>query len=146
MQPEDVARAAAILFSARQNLRPITDLPPALQPQTIVDAYAIQDAVVAMQGPIAGWKLGMPAASADQRCAPVAAPYVFASPADSMSGALLIAPEIEVEIAVRFARDLPPREAPYTAVDVEAAIGSVHPALEILSLRYVNRRAVAPLS
>jgi 2-keto-4-pentenoate hydratase len=55
-------------------------------------------------------------------------------------------PEIEVEIAARFFRDLGPRTAVYTIAEVADAIASLHLAFEVISSRFQNRKATAPFS
>ena len=53
---------------------------------------------------------------------------------------------VEAEIAYRFAQDLPPREAPYTREEVLAAVGTMHPVIEILDTRFVALGSADPLS
>src|SRR3954468_5748832 len=43
---------------------------------------------------------------------------------------------VEAEIVYRFARDLPPRATPYARDEVLAAVGSMHPAVEIVDTRF----------
>ena len=40
---------------------------------------------------------------------------------------------LECEIAVTLGRDLPPRETPYARAEVEAAIESLHPTIEVVA-------------
>jgi 2-keto-4-pentenoate hydratase len=49
---------------------------------------------------------------------------------------------IEAEIAFRFKKDLPPRSVPYARDEVAAAIGSLHPAIEVVDSRYRTRESV----
>ena len=65
--------------------------------------------------------------------------HAFAKDAFRLNG-------LEAELAFTFARDLPPRSAPYAENDVLAAIASVHAAIEIVDSRFVDLRAVDPLS
>ncbi|MBC7800656.1 MAG: 2-keto-4-pentenoate hydratase, partial [Gemmatimonadaceae bacterium] len=53
---------------------------------------------------------------------------------------------VEAEICVRLAHDLPPRDPPYDADDILAAIASAHPAIEVLQSRFVDVDKVDPLS
>jgi 2-keto-4-pentenoate hydratase len=53
---------------------------------------------------------------------------------------------IEVEIAVVLNRDLAAVRQGYTAADIQAAIGSVHLALELLASRFVDRKKVPQLT
>lgn len=136
--------AAALLLAVRDGRSPLLDdLPPALQPQSEADSYAIQRAVVARLGPIGGWKVGSPAPDSPRfTCAPIPAAAIMADGA-TITGSDRV---VEAEIAVRLGRDLPPREQPYTAADLRAAIASVHPALEILATRFADGTAAGPLA
>ncbi len=49
---------------------------------------------------------------------------------------------IETEIAVRLARDLPPRAAPYTRADAAGAVAEVMPAIELVDDRYEGFAAI----
>jgi len=144
MDAESIGRAADLLVDVRRSRRRLTDLPPDLQPSDIAAAYAVQDAVVARAGTIGGWKVSPPTPVEEPRCSPVLAADIHASPANLTFAANLIAPEIEVEIALLLARDLPARARAFDAEEVAEAIGSAHPALEILSSRFENRKAVPP--
>ena len=61
--------------------------------------------------------------------------FVTASPA-SFDHAMLLDPLVECEIVLRLDRALPPRDTPWTAAEVEAAIGAVHGGVEIAECRY----------
>ncbi|UFN48266.1 fumarylacetoacetate hydrolase family protein [Roseomonas sp. OT10] len=141
--PNDAERAAALLLEARRGGAPLEDLPVALRPTGIGQAYAIQDAVIRQTGRIGGWKVGPRRGDADPSCAPIGAELIHASPARfaAMPGA-----EIEVEIAVTLGRDLPPRETPYAADDLREAIATLHPAIELLGSRFRDRKAASALS
>ena len=78
-------------------------------------------------------------------CAPLPAAGVQASPGQ-VSAVVSQDRIVEAEIAVRIAHDLPPREAPYSRAEVLAAIGSAHPAIEVLQSRYVDVDQVDTLS
>ncbi len=135
-------RAAAFLRQARQGTRP-ADLPADLIPATPAESYRLQDLVIGDEG-IAGWKILATASDGAFTCAALPRPSLI-GPADSLPlGDRL--PEIEVEIAIRIARDLPPRAEPYTAEEVDAALGTAHAALEVIESRFLNRKAAHPLS
>jgi 2-keto-4-pentenoate hydratase len=145
MQTEQVERAAALLVETRRSARPLRELPMDLRPVTQRDAYAIQDAVIASMGAIGGWKVGAKSPNAEPTCAPLPESLVVLSPHTFPSDALRLR-GIEAEIAFRLARDLPPRSVAYTAAEVFAAIGSVHPAVEIVESRFEDFRETDPLS
>lgn len=144
MPPTHIHEAASYLLAVRTDRAGRTPgLPEAARPQTQADAYEIQAAVMAALGPIGGWKVGSPAPAGDAfTCAPLPASGVIPSPA-ALSGTDRA---IEAEIAVRIGRDLPPREAPYTAAEIAAAIASAHPAIEVLESRFADPDAVEPMS
>ena len=50
---------------------------------------------------------------------------------------------VETEIAVRLARDLPPRAAPYARADAAEAVAEVMPAIELVDDRYEDFAAIA---
>lgn len=145
MTTDDHRRAAAILLAAWSEGRPVADLPAALAPATLADAYAIQDAVLRLKGgSIGGWKIAAGTAG-EPRCAPLPAAAIQESPA-VRTAAGTPSPRIEVEVAARFGRALPPRGTPYGPADLADAIASLHPALELLSSRFIDNKAVSPLS
>lgn len=145
MSPKEAMQAALLLVEARRGGHRLADLPEGLRPTTIEQAYAIQDATIQQLGPIGGWKVGPRRGGADPACAPVSAALIKGSPAQVATGEAPKA-EAEVEIAVRLGRDLPPRGTLYEPGDLRAAIAAVVPAIELLSSRFVDRKAATPLS
>lgn len=141
----DIAAAARMLLAARATGTPIGALPPHAQPQTIDDAYAIQDVQVQTFGRIGGWKVGARAPDAEPNCSPLPASLVLASP-QTFAPVRFPLHLVEAEIAFTIARDLPRRAAPYTIDDAVGAIASVHAAIEIVGSRYVDWRAQSPLA
>jgi 2-keto-4-pentenoate hydratase len=125
---------------------------PALRPARLPEpprdnasAYYLQHSVAAGLGPIGGWKVGSPSPTGPFTCAPLPASHIMPSPARVQQDAC---PDrgVEAEIAVRLAADLPPRDLEYTRDEVLAAIGSAHPAIELLQSRFQDVNAVDPLS
>ena len=129
--------AAAAALRAAEETGLIADLPPGAAPRDEAEAYRIQDAVIGGQA-IAGWKV----TPAPHRCGALAVSRLVAN-----GGSLppMPAPEVEVEVAVMIARDLPPRDAAYTEAEVLAALGGLRVAFEIVQARYADRKAVPPL-
>lgn len=132
------------LLAARRN--------PQNRPRRLVDppmdheaAYAVQHAVSAALGPIGGWKVGSPYPGGPFTCAPLPASHVEASPA-RVAQAECPDRGVEAEIAVRMARDLLPRANGYSADEVLHAVGSAHPAIELLQSRFQDVGAVDALS
>ncbi|MBO1074104.1 2-keto-4-pentenoate hydratase [Roseomonas marmotae] len=144
-------RAAQLLVAVRQGQERLKDLPEDLRPRSTEQAYAIQDGVIRLLGPIGGWKVSPKSGHAEPGCSPISAALIQASPASLAQSAvpgaeIEVEIEIEIEIAVTLGHDLPPRATPYTPEDLRAAIAALHPAVELLSSRFRDRRAAAPLS
>ncbi|MEO6958934.1 MAG: 2-keto-4-pentenoate hydratase [Burkholderiaceae bacterium] len=140
-----IASAAQLLLDARSTQKLLPELPPEYRPGSSAEAYAIQDAVAAALGPIGGWKVGAGSATAEPNCSPLPASLIF-SGSGSFSSRLYTLRGIEGEIGVRMKRDLPPRAEPYSIPDVISAVGSVHPTIEVVESRFVDRGKVDPLS
>lgn len=136
-------RAAELLLRSRAQGALLTDLPPDLAPATLADAYAVQDATLRQIGPAGGWKVAAKP-DGEPRCA------VLPMRAFHASGAALAVPpagfEAEVETAFVLAADLPARAQPYQVEEVAQAIGTVHLAVELISSRFLDRKAIPPLS
>jgi 2-keto-4-pentenoate hydratase len=140
-----VSAAAEFLLAARHSGRRPAALPEDLRPQTIDEAYAIQDAVAAKLGAIGGWKVGAKSASAKPTCAPLPATLILPSPQRFARGRFA-QNGVEAELAFTLSHDLPPRPQPYCAADLEAAVATVHAAIEIVASRFADLAAVDPLS
>jgi 2-keto-4-pentenoate hydratase len=138
-------QAAEMLLEARRSLRPIDDLPAALRPKTLEEAYYVQDLMLDALGTTGGWKVGAPTADATPMFAPM--------PGENFAGSGgLIAKEmrrlrgVEAEIAFLLGKDLPPRSTPYTREEVLEAIASCHPAIELLESGLLNPDAAERLT
>jgi 2-keto-4-pentenoate hydratase len=146
-EPEN--RAAALLLAARHHHQPLAELPDDCRPRIRAQAYAVQNLVAAAlwadRGGVTGWKTGAPNPEVEPIAAPIGAPLIHAS------GAILPAGDfhlrgIEGELAYRLGRDLPPVAAGYDRVAVEAAIASIHPAIEIVDARLAAGNTADALS
>jgi 2-keto-4-pentenoate hydratase len=131
----DHAQAASLLLQARSERHWLAALPQQCRPRELSDAYAIQNLVLARLGPVAAWKVGAGTALAQPSCAAIAASSLFETGA-YLSATLFHLIGIEAEIAYRFAADLPARGEAYALAEVLAAIGSMHPAIEIADTRF----------
>jgi 2-keto-4-pentenoate hydratase len=140
----DHQAAADFLLAARVH-GPGDAFPPALRPATAADAAAIQRLTMAALGPIGGWKVGAAGPDAPPSCAPMPHAGLHDAPA-ALPGAAFTTRDIESEIAFRLACDLPPRAVPYTRADIEAAIATCHPGIEVLQSRFADAAGVDPLS
>ena len=133
--------AAQWLFQAHARRERFAPLPPALAPRTEDEAYAIQDAFVAMRakerGAVVGHKIALSSAEM-RRFVGVERPQagvIFKStlrrsPA-RVHAADYVRLIVEFEVAVEMAEDLPAADAPFSRERVAAAAGAVMPALEI---------------
>jgi 2-keto-4-pentenoate hydratase len=131
MDQAAIAQAAEHLVVARRTGKLLDALPAACQPQTLEDAFAIQDATVASLGEtVAGWK----AAIADGRSVrgAIIASRVFASPA-RIAAATMPLLGIEAEIAFRFTHDLPAGKYSYEQV---AHAVTAFAAIEVVDSRF----------
>ncbi|HKT18709.1 MAG TPA: 2-keto-4-pentenoate hydratase [Stellaceae bacterium] len=145
----DVDAFAANLIEARRSGKRIAALDAAQAPSCAEDAYAVQDAMLRrLGGAIGGWKAGASSPEAEPQAAPLLADRMQPSPArfTLLSNALRT---VEAELAFSFARDLPPRPAPYAEDEVWDSVEAMHVAIEILESSFVDRRRVpefAPLA
>lgn len=145
MNAHNAEAAARLLVEARRTGRKLAGLPAESRPTDIAGAYAIQDATLRAIGPIGGWKVGAASPDAEPGCAPLPAAGIIASPV-ALPSAQYGLLGIETEIAFKFARDLPPRATPYSRDEVLAAVGSLHPVIEIVDTRYADMKAQDPMS
>ena len=145
MDREAATRGGALLWEAWQGRRQIAALPADCRPQTMEDAYAVQDGLAASAGlALAGYKIGATNAQVQARFG-VDAPFSgrlfrdyvgespFRVPANTVNFYA-----IEAEFDFVMARALPPRAAPYTQAEVRDAVASVHPAIEVPDSRYAD--------
>jgi len=141
-QEDTILNAANVLLDARRTGKPLTDLPQALQPASLEDAYAIQDRIAAAFGDIGGWKIGATSPDATPMYAPM--PAAWMAPTGSLlSGDRWRYHGLEAEIAFLVGHDLPPRLSetgaePYTREEVLAALASCHPAIEELEPAFAD--------
>ena len=134
-------QAAAWLVRAHAERERFAPLPAEIAPRTLDDAYAIQQAFVALRarklGAAVGYKIALSSA-AMQRFVGVDSPQAGVmlestlrrSPA-RIRAADYVGLIIEFEIAVELAADLPAADAPFSREQVARAVGAVMPAIEI---------------
>src|SRR5579872_158486 len=134
--------AAAALIAAREAGAPAGPLPAAIAPQTPAHAAAVQHAVAARRGvlPPGGFKIGATGKRMQEFLGIDHPEAGFMAPADiHPTGATLPyrafrTPQVECELAVLLARDLPP--GPCTPEAAAAAVGGLFAAIEIVENRY----------
>lgn len=136
--------AAGLLLEARCTGAPLADLPEALQPTALEEAFYVQDAMARALEPdgVRAWKVGAPAPDATPMFGPMISAWIgedgctFAEPRHRWRG-------LEAEISFLLGKDLPPREAPYTRDEIVDAIASCHPAIEELEAGVTDPAKVA---
>src|SRR5215204_3574544 len=141
---------ANLLAQARRNASQFS-LPDDLVPDTTVEAYAVNQIVAEQLGwELLGWKI---AGTTDavrgklQLDGPIYGRtfrrFACTSPVH-FKAAELLDPLIECEFFVTLARDLPPRDEPWTLPETIEAIAEVHAGIEVAECRY-PRKALPPL-
>ncbi|MDT8871695.1 fumarylacetoacetate hydrolase family protein [Komagataeibacter rhaeticus] len=134
--PTSPSPALTDLFRAIRagEMPPPATVDPALVPATETAAYAVQDAVGRSLGPIVGWKVG----PAGLKPNPPLPPSMRARCSGRGHGTHGLCRHlgVEGEIGYRFARALPARPRAYARAEVLAAIGTIHPVIEIVDTRF----------
>ena len=143
MQPDAVRQAALLLWRHWVASTRIPQLPEDCRPSNRADGYAIQRELASTSGqPVVGWKIAA-TSIAGQRHIGVDGPLVGSLMLDrvlpsggrvSLSGNHMLVGE--AEFAFRFARNLTPRGRPYEVDEVLAAVGDLHPTIEIPDSRF----------
>ena len=133
------------LFEARRSARKLEHVAADLMPQTPDDAYAIQDATMALAGDVGGWKLAVARSGNTPKCAPIPKDRMLPSPATIKARAFM-AEKAETEIAVTFKHSFVARGAPYQLDEVLAGIGSICVSMEILGSRFADQFEAPPLA
>jgi 2-keto-4-pentenoate hydratase len=145
--------AAKYLFEAHERRRRFVPLPPELAPRTESEAYAIQDAFVALRaqklGAVVGYKIALTSAEM-RRFVGVDTPMagmmlestLHRSPA-RVRAADYVRLIVEFEVAVAIAEDLPAADAPFSRERVAKSVGAVMPALELADDRNADYKELA---
>jgi 2-keto-4-pentenoate hydratase len=124
-----IEAAARALSDARRTAQPITAVPAEWVPQTLAEAYTLQDAVMRLEGAAGGWKV-LAGGEGEPMCAPIPASRYHADGARLDPAGLMIF-LTEVEVGVKLGQTLADKGTPYTPEEAAAAIVSLHPALEM---------------
>jgi len=134
-QTQDSLAAAAILAERRRSGTQGARLPLSVRPLDAAAALAVQALVSEQLGDkIVAWKCGLPVDGL-----PVVAPIYAGTVCNGGACAAWVRGgqvRVEPELAFVLAQDLPARSSPYSAAEVDAAIGSTHLALELIDSRY----------
>jgi 2-keto-4-pentenoate hydratase len=137
MTSDRITQAARLLVEAQRTNTPIAELPPTCAPRDAEEAFAIQDAVAALRGPVRGWKVGQ---GASPNCAPV---FAVEPSGVTLEAARFHGLGAEIEFGFRVTEDLPPRATSYTDADVKERLEFV-PLVELIASRYIDKKARTP--
>jgi 2-keto-4-pentenoate hydratase len=141
--PAQVDEAARALLDARLGHRTLDAIPERCRPRTVDEGYAVQDALVQLEGsPVVGWKLGATTPYWQRRAGlthPIAG-RLLASMVHHGEASLALRGfhlrMVECEYAFRLGRDLPPRDALYARAEVEDAVEAVLGCIEVADSRF----------
>jgi 2-keto-4-pentenoate hydratase len=116
--PEElrIIDSANALLNARRTCHFISDLSANLQPQSLDEAYAIQDRMIAALGEIGGWKIGAPSPDATPMFAPMPRAWIAAS------------------------------DCTLAGEETLNAMASCHPAIEVLESAFTDPSRATPLA
>jgi len=140
--PTQVIEAARLLLNARGDFRRLRGFPESCRPQDLADGYQIQAAFAEeWELPVAGFKIGCTAKEQQEFLGVdgpfygrVFAPFLRESPTELSAGAFQML-GLEGEFAFRIKAAIKPRKAPYTREEVEAKVGALYPAIELVDSR-----------
>ena len=138
---EVAATAIAEAFTAARRAGKALPHYPGAIPDTLADAYAIQEKAIALWArPIAGWKIGriatpaLQARHAEERLAgPIFASSVLVAPAGERIDFPVFAggfAAVEAEFVIRVARDADPAKTEWTVEEAAAIVGTMYGGIE----------------
>jgi 2-keto-4-pentenoate hydratase len=150
------AEAARFIDEAHRTRARYRNLPEAIAPATVAQAYAAQAALCELWGPRLGPVAGLKIATTtkvmqelmgiDHPCmGTIFASRVLASPA-VIAKADYVNVRVECELAVRLGCDLPKAAAPYTGETVGQAVSEVTAAFELIEDRCADYKSTNALS
>jgi 2-keto-4-pentenoate hydratase len=153
LSPTEAARFLDEAHRARARYR---NLPEAIAPRTVAEAYAAQEALCALWeprlGPIAGRKIATTTKvmqqlmGIDHPCmGAIFASRIHRSPA-KITKADFVNVRIECELAVRLGRDLPKGPVPYTRESARAGVSEIMAAFELIEDRHADYKTSKAMS
>jgi 2-keto-4-pentenoate hydratase len=148
--------AARYVDEAHRNRARYQNLPEAIAPANFAEAYAAQEALVALWEPrlgsVAGRKIAVTTKvmqelmGIDHPCGgTIFSSRVHRSPA-RIAKADYVNVRVECELAVRLGRDLDKQAAPYTREEVRAAVSEIMAAFELIEDRHADYKSSKALS
>lgn len=142
IESNSILNTAELLVAVRKERNPIANLDAAMQPASLEESYAIQDAMAKLMGPVGGWKIGAPTSDAPPMFGPMPLHFGFIRSGETLPGKMSRMRGVEAEIGFLLRKDMPIRDTRYTRADILEAIGSVHPVIEVLESAYTDPDAV----
>ena len=148
-----IDQAASLFAKARLEHGVVDGLPPDLSPANIAEAYAIQAKLAEKLGwAVGGWFCGCTNRAIQEQlgltepyCAPLFRHLIHHTP--TVLAAKDFAPIVlECEFSFILARDLPARPEAYELGDVEAAIATLHPSIEVVAGTLKNWQRQPPFT
>ncbi len=140
---DNIQAAADLLWDCWMEQRRLPAIPNSIAPLTRQNGYAIQEKVERRSAfPLFGWKIAATSRAGQAHInvdGPLAGRLLRERVIDSGGDVPLGRNHMrvaEAEFAFRMGVDLPPRPTPYSTSDVLAAVGSLHPAIEIPDSRF----------
>lgn len=145
LDKDQIAAASRVLVQHWHDGSKLDALAVRLRPQSRADGYAIQAAIeTESPGKLFGWKIAA-TSEAGQKHINVTGPLAGRILSDTVIAdggtASMKGNEMRVgepEFAFRMGRDLAPRAAPFGIDEVLAAVGTLHPAIEIPDSRFAD--------
>lgn len=141
---EKIEATTAFLAAARLPGEAVRSAPPELAPADESEAWAIHQALLGRRGGPVAWKVGASSPTSGPGVGEISADTLYRGPVSIPASAFRLW-AVEAEIAVTFARDLPPRGNLYEAEDVIGAVGTWHAAIEVLDTAFADWRATPSL-
>jgi 2-keto-4-pentenoate hydratase len=145
MNPNSIQAAAALMWQSWCQSSRISTLPATCRPATRSEGYAIQAEVARLSGQrVLGWKIAATSAAGQQHIrvdGPLAGRLLASRVLPEGAGVHMTGNIMrvgEAEFAFRMAMPLPPRETPYDAGEVLAAVRTLHPAIEVPDTRFTD--------
>jgi len=125
--------AAELCLSSRRDGKWLTELPEAQRPTSQQEIYFIQDSIAEEFGELTGWKIGAATPESEPVYGPMPRVLGYGESGTTLSkNSHRHLRGVEAEIAFQLKLDLPARSIPYTRLEILQAIGSCHPAIEVL--------------
>ncbi|MBL4891416.1 MAG: hydratase [Rhizobiaceae bacterium] len=143
MGKEQQDKASGLILNSWKTGIKIPSLDENIRPHNRLDGYAIQTRVEQLSNqPLVGWKIAATSAAGQAHIGldgPIAGRLLAERQIRSGESCSLSTNKMrvaEAEFAFKMARDLPPRETPYSVDEVLEAIGAMHLSIEIPDSRF----------